>query len=217
MLHFKPVFSAAKVMVVDDHPVVRTGVCAMIESLENFEVVAIASNGSEAIDLIESTNPDIVVLDIAMPRLGGMETIAELKRRASVPEFIVFTLHQSDLLCARVLEAGARGYVCKSESDHLVPALEAVSRRETYVSPAVSDTISQQSNDEFWDRRPLTERERQIVRMVAEGHSTRDIARRLKISVKTAETHRAAAMRKTGSNTAAKLTLYAARNGIVDL
>jgi len=208
---------AMTVLVVDDHPVVRTGVCATVGGLEKFEVVGTAADGAEAIDLIEAIRPDIVVLDLKMPNLGGIDTIIELRRRHSAAEFIVFTLHRSDQLCADAMAAGARGYVCKSESDHLAPALEAVARREFYLSPAVSQSVSNKANDEVWDRKPLTLRERQIVRLVAEGLSNKVISRRLDISIKTIETHRASAMRKTGSNTVSQLTIYAARNGLVEL
>ena len=216
-MNLVPRHDARTVLVVDDHPVVRKGVCAIVEDLEKFELVGAASDGVEAIELIEALNPDIVVLDLAMPRLGGMDMIVELRRRQSAVEFVVFTLHQSDHLCAHAIEAGARGYVCKSESSHLVAALEAVSRRERYLSPVVREAVSQKASDELWDRKPLTTRERQIVRLVAEGLSNKDIGRRLNISVKTVETHRASAMRKTGSNSAAQMTIYAARNGLVEL
>lgn len=206
-----------KVLVVDDHPVVRKGVRTIIESLDQFEVVGEAADGREAVDQVEAIHPDIVVLDLAMPQFAGLDAIADLKRRHAGVEILVFTLHRSDYRCLEAMDAGARGYVCKSESDHLGPALEAVSRRQAYFSPTVNEALTQESHEESWDRRPLTDRERQIVRLVAQGHSNKAIARLLSISVKTTETHRASAMRKTGTNSAAALTIYAARNGIIDL
>jgi DNA-binding NarL/FixJ family response regulator len=203
--------------VVDDHPVVRKGVRTIIDSMDNFEVVGEAADGREAVSQVNSVHPDIVVLDLAMPQFDGLDAIADLKRHHAGVEILVFTLHRSDHRCLEAMDAGARGYVCKSESDHLVPALEAVSRHQAYFSPMVDEALSQQSLDEAWDRRPLTDRERQIVRLVAQGHSNKAIARLLLISIKTTETHRASAMRKTGTNSAAALTIYAARNGIVDL
>ncbi|HEY6817037.1 MAG TPA: response regulator transcription factor [Croceibacterium sp.] len=208
---------ARTVLVVDDHPVVRKGVRTIIESMERFEVVGEAGDGWEAIEQAESVRPDIIVLDLAMPRLEGIDTVVELKRRDSSAEILVFTLHQSDHRCLQAIGAGARAYVCKNESDHLGPALEAVSRGRTYLSPAVNEALSLQSKEEAWDRRALTDRERQVVRLVAQGHSNKSIARLLKISIKTTETHRASAMRKTGANSASALTIYAVRNGIVDL
>lgn len=209
--------NARTVLVVDDHPVVRKGVRTMIESLDKFQVIGEAADGREAVDQVDAVHPDIVVLDLAMPQFGGLEAIADLKRRHAGVEILVFTLHRSDHRCLEAVDAGARGYVCKSESDHLVPALEAVARHQSYFSPTVDEALSQETLDEAWDRRPLTDRERQIVRLVAQGHSNKEIARLLDISVKTTETHRASAMRKSGTNSAAALTIYAARNGIVDL
>ena len=205
------------VLIVDDHPVVRRGVRTLVESTPEFEVVGEAGNGFDAIKLVEQAAPDVVVMDLSMPLLGGTDTAAELRRRFPGLEVVIFTLHQGEQQLADATAAGARGYVCKSESDHLIPALHAVARGETYVSPAVSETLAQQSGDEAWDRRPLTMRERQVVKCVAEGQSNKGIARLLKISVKTAETHRSSAMRKTGTNSATGLTLYAARNGLVEL
>ena len=210
--------SATKtVLIVDDHPVVRRGVRTLIESTSEFDVVGEADNGFEAIALVEQVGPDIVLMDLSMPVLGGIDTAAELRRRFPGLEVVIFTLHQGEQQLADATAAGARGYVCKSESDHLVPALQAVARGEAYFSPAVSETQTQQSGDEAWDRRPLTLRERQVVKFVAEGQSNKGIARLLKISVKTCETHRSAAMRKTGTNSASGLTLYAARNGLVEV
>lgn len=205
------------VLVVDDHPIVRRGVRSLIEMHTGHEVVGEADNGATAVELAMETAPDIVVMDLSMPHLGGLDTIGELRRRLPRVEILIFTLHQNDQLFAQAIDAGARGYVCKAESDHLIPALEAVARRDAYYSPIVHEALEHQTDEEAWERRPLTLRERQIVKLVAEGHSNKDIARMLDISVKTTETHRSSAMRKTGTNSVAGLTLYAARNGLVDL
>ena len=205
------------ILVVDDHPIIRRGVRSLIEMHTGHEVVGEADNGMAAVDLANDMAPDIVVMDLSMPHLGGLDTIGELRRRLPRVEILIFTLHQNDQLFAQAIDAGARGYVCKAESDHLIPALEAVARRDSYYSPIVREALEHQTNEEAWERRPLTLRERQIVKLVAEGHSNKDIARMLNISVKTTETHRSSAMRKTGTNSVAGLTLYAARNGLVDL
>jgi DNA-binding NarL/FixJ family response regulator len=189
----------------------------MVEAAGRYRVVGEASDGIEAIERARSLRPEIVVLDLAMPELGGVGAIVELRRVNPDVEILVFTHHQSDIRCRRAIDAGARAFVCKSESEHLEPALEAVSRGQTYLSPFVREPILQLSRDEVWERQMLTEREVQVVRLVAQGNSNKEIARKLKISVKTTETHRAAAMRKSGSHSASSLTIYAARNGIVDL
>jgi DNA-binding NarL/FixJ family response regulator len=208
---------AKSVLIVDDHPVVRRGVRVLVESSPAFEVVGEADNGFDAIELVAAAGPDIVVMDLSMPQLGGLETLAELHRQFPGITVLVFSLHQSEYFVAQATAAGARAYVCKSDSDHLLPALEAVARHESYLSPGVGDRLAGQSADEAWDRRPLTLRERQVVKFVAEGFSNKGIARKLQISVKTAETHRSSAMRKTGTNSATGLTLYAARNRLVEL
>jgi len=205
------------VLVVDDHPIVRRGVRALVEAQTAFEIVAEADTGDGVIELAEQTSPDIVVMDLPMPRFQGIDLIGELRRRLPGVEVLIFTLHQGEQLFARAIEAGARAYVCKAESDHLIPALEAVARHEGYFSPILREALKRQSSEEVWDWRPLTDRERQVVKLAAEGHSNKNIAGLLRISVKTTETHRAAAMRKTGTNSIAALTLYAARNGMVEL
>jgi DNA-binding NarL/FixJ family response regulator len=205
------------VLIADDHPVVRTGVRAMVEGHERFEIVGDAQDGIETLEASEAIDPDIVVIDLSLPRLGGIEVIFELKRRQPRVEVVVFSMHRGEQIVLQAMEAGARGYVCKDDGEHLLPALEAVSRGQTYLSPTVDFGVSRDSRDERWDHRSLTVRERQIVRLVAEGKSNKLIARTLNLSIKTVETHRASAMRKTGANSAPALTIYAARNGLVDL
>lgn len=204
------------VLIVDDHPVIRCGVRALIESASDHTVIGEAGDGFEAIELAETLAPDVVIIDLSMPELSGIDAIAELHRMLPGLAILVFTLHRSDVLLDEARAAGAQGYVCKSESEHLLPGLEAVLRRESYVSPGVSETRPY-SSDEVWDRQALTARERQVVKLVAEGHSNKDIARLLEISVKTTETHRTSAMRKARTKTIAELTLYAARNRLVEL
>ena len=205
------------VLIVDDHPVVRTGVRKLIEALPNFEIIGEAKNGREAVAMATRLAPNIVVLDLSMPEVGGMEALEELRRRLPGIEVLVFTLHRSEQIYLQATGAGARAFVCKEDSDHLVGALQALARGEAYVSPAVSVNFSHESKDEVWDHRALTAREQQVVRLVALGKSNKVISRMLGISVKTTETHRASAMRKTGSRSASSLTIYAAQNGLVDL
>jgi DNA-binding NarL/FixJ family response regulator len=209
--------NSKSVLVVDDHPVVRRGICSLIGCSTGHEVIGEAGDGFDALEFAAAEAPDIVVIDLSMPRLGGMEAIGELCRLLPGVEIEVFTLHRGHMQLAEAIAHGARAYVCKTESEHLIPAIEAVARHEPYISPAVRETATHDSGGETWDRRPLTVRERQVVKLVAEGRSNKQIARMLGISVKTTETHRSAAMRKTGTNTVTGLTLYAARNGLVEL
>ena len=203
-----------RVLVVDDHPVVRRGVRELIESATDHTVIGEAGDGFQAIECAEELAPEAVVIDLSMPGMSGVEAIAELRRVLPDVAVLVFTLHRSEVLRDQAIEAGALGYVCKSESDHLLPGLEAVVRRESYLSPGVSEPLPD-TNDELRDRRPLTARERQVVKLVAEGYSNKAIARLLKISVKTIETHVSSVLRKLQLSNRNELTRWAAKRRMV--
>ena|SRR6478735_1017918 len=209
-----------RVMVVDDHMVVRRGIRTLIESSPGWEVCAEASEGYEAVAMAEEVQPDIIVLDLSMPKLGGIDATVQLKKLLPDVEILILTMHESDQLLSQAFRAGARGYLLKSESDEkLMEALETLWRRKPYFSPDVSETLLQGflSFEPALDPKHLTPRERQIVKLVAEGNTNKRIALILKVSVKTVETHRSAAMRKLGAKSSADLTLYAARNDLVQL
>lgn len=207
-------------MVVDDHMVVRRGVRALIESAPGWEVVGEADNGIEAIRLAEQLQPQVIVMDISMPQVGGIDTTVELRKRLPDVEVLILTMHESDQLVAQAMRAGARGYLLKNESDEkLIDALEALARHQPYFSPGVSETLLQGYlvAESAPDPLRLTPRERQIVKLVAEGNSNKKIAMILNVSIKTVETHRSAAMHKVGAKSSADLALYAARNDLVQL
>jgi DNA-binding NarL/FixJ family response regulator len=207
-------------MVVDDHTVVRRGVRALIESAPGWEVVGEAENGLEAIRLAEELQPQVIVMDISMPQIGGIDTTVELRKRLPDVEVLILTMHESDQLVAQAMRAGARGYLLKNESDEkLLDALEALARHQPYFSPGVSETLLQGYlvAESAPDPQRLTPRERQIVKLVAEGNSNKKIAMILNVSIKTVETHRSAAMHKVGAKSSADLALYAARNDLVQL
>lgn len=209
-----------RVMVVDDHMVVRRGIRTLIESSPGWEVCAEASEGYEAVAMAEEVQPDIIVLDLSMPKLGGIDATVQLRKLLPDVEILILTMHESDQLLSQAFRAGARGYLLKSESDEkLMEALETLWRRKPYFSPDVSETLLQGflSFEPALDPKHLTPRERQIVKLVAEGNTNKRIALILKVSVKTVETHRSAAMRKLGAKSSADLTLYAARNDLVQL
>ena len=209
-----------QVMLVDDHTVVRRGVRALIERVPGWEVCAEASNGSDAIELAAETRPDFLVMDISMPGLSGIDATVEIRKILPQIEVLILTMHESDRMAGQAMQAGARGYLIKGESeDKLMEALEALSRHQTYFSPTVSETLLQDyvRSKPTQDLEQLTPRERQVVKLVAEGKSNKVIASTLNLSVKTVETHRATAMVKVGAKSAAALTLYAARNDIVQL
>lgn len=209
-----------RVMLVDDHTVVRRGLRALIESVAGWEVCAEASEGHEALMIAVETRPDIVVMDLSMPKLGGIDAAIQLRKVLPGVEVLILTMHESGPLVAQALRAGARGYLLKSESeDRLMEALEALSEHHPYFSASVSETLLQGylSIDSSTDPKALTPRERQIVKLVAEGKTNKRIAIILRVSIKTVETHRASAMHKVGAKSSADLTLYAVRNDLVEV
>jgi DNA-binding NarL/FixJ family response regulator len=209
-----------RVMLVDDHMVVRRGVRALIESASGWHVCAEASEGHEAISIAADAKPDIIVMDLSMPKVGGIDATMQLRKILPGVEVLILTMHESDQLVGQALRSGARGYLLKSESEEkLIEALEALSRHQPYFSPTVSETLLQGylNSEPAADPKQLTPRERQIVKLVAEGKTNKRIALILNVSIKTVETHRSAAMHKVGAKSSADLTLYAARNNLVEL
>lgn len=209
-----------RLMLVDDHEVVRHGVRSLIETVPDWTLCAEASGGEEALKAAAEAKPDIVVLDVSMPNVSGLDLILQLKKLLPKVEILVLTMHDSERIVAQALRAGSRGYLLKSDTaDKLIEAIAALSRRQTYFSASVSETLLQAylNSNSNAEHEQLTPRERQIVKLVAEGNSNKRIAMILKVSIKTVETHRSAAMRKIGAKSSADLALYAARNELVQL
>ena len=209
-----------RIMLVDDHEIVRQGIRSLIETCPDWTVCVEASDGQEALKLAEEFRPDLVVLDVSMPKMTGLDVIVQLKKLLPDTEILVLTMHDSERMVAQVLRAGARGYLVKSETgDELLKALTAVSRHRTYFSPSVSETLLKFYCDaeSGQQHEQLTPRQRQIVKLVAEGNTNKHIAQILKISIKTVETHRSQAMERIGARSSADLTLYAARNELLQL
>jgi len=212
--------SVKRVMLADDHAVVRRGLRTLIEGVPGWEVVAEAADGNETVAKAADARPDILIMDLSMPGLGGVDATIQIRKILPQVEVLILTMHESDRLAGQALRAGARGYLLKGESeDKLMEALEALSRHQPYFSPSVSETLLQGylHSEPTHDLKQLTPRERQIVKLVAEGKSNKVIASVLNLSIKTVETHRSAAMHKVGAKSAADLTLYAARNDLVQL
>ena len=207
-------------MVVDDHAMLRRGVRTLIESAPGWEVCAEAAEGHEALILAEKMKPDIIVMDLLMPTLGGIDAAIQIRKLLPNVEILILTMHESDQMIGQAFRAGARGYLLKSESDDkLMDALEALWRHKPYFSANVSETLLQGylSSEPAADPKHLTRREQQIVKLVADGRTNKRIAIILDISIKTVETHRSSAMSKLGATSAADLTLYAVRNHLVQL
>jgi DNA-binding NarL/FixJ family response regulator len=180
-------------MLADDHAVVRRGLRTLIEGVPGWEVCAEASDGNETVALAADARPDILIMDLSMPGLGGVDATIQIRKMLPQIEVLILTMHESDRL--------------------------ALSRHQPYFSPSVSETLLQGylHSEPAHDLKQLTPRERQIVKLVAEGKSNKVIASVLNLSIKTVETHRSAAMHKVGAKSAADLTLYAARNDLVQL
>ena len=210
-----------RVLLADDHRLMRAGLRALLKSLELVQVVAEAGNGHEAIQLAEQHQPDIVIMDIGMPELNGLEATARIVKLAPAPRIIVVSMHANEEYVRRALQAGAAGYLLKgAEPAELELAIRAVMRGETYLTPAVSKQVVQNYlHPREMKTNPiqeLTPRQREVLQLVAEGHSTKDIAQKLNLSVKTVDTHRTELMQRLDIHDIAGLVRYAIRIGLIN-
>ena len=207
-----------RILLADDHAVVRRGLRALLEARQDFEVCAEASNGREAVELALHHKPDVAVLDISLPIVNGIEATRQIRKEAPGTEVMIFTLHDRESEIRDVLHAGARGYVLKSEADEqIVRAVEALARHHAYFSDHVSETLLDNFVEQSGSSNgiSLTAREREVVQLIAEGNSNKKIAHLLSISVKTVETHRSASMRKLDIHSTAELVRYAVRHRLI--
>jgi len=213
----------ARILIADDHSIVRRGLRALVQSQSEWEVCAEASNGREALEMIAQLEPDVAIVDIGMPVLNGLETTRKIVESYPRTEVLVLTMHQSDEVVREVLKAGARGYVLKSDADqHLIAAVEMLLQHKPFLTPDVTNTVltrylnNHDAPDIGFDTR-LTAREREIVQLLSEGRSNKEVAVTLDISTRTVETHRANIMHKLGLDSLGELVRYAIRNKIVQL
>ncbi len=206
-----------RILLAEDHPIVRRGVRALLEAEPGVSVCAEASNGIDAVALATKEHPDIVVLDCSMPEMSGIEAARLIHQATPAAQILVFTQHDTDDVIRQALQVGARGFLLKSEADeHLVHAVHALALKRPYFTGRVAEAMLANFLDRTTIGPLLTGRERETVRLVAEGHSNKDIATVFSVSSKTVETHRASAMRKLGVKSAAELIRYAVRNKLVD-
>jgi two-component system response regulator NreC len=206
-----------RVVLAEDHALVRQGVRALLERA-GFEVVGEACDGHEALRLVTTVRPDVAVLDIGMPSLNGLAAAREIQKASPRTRTILLTRHDEVQYVTEALRAGVNGYLLKSQAaTDLVEAIQQVGRGGMYLSPNISRTIVEAYlNNTEPATDPLTPRERQVLQMVGEGNSTKDVARILGISTKTAESHRARLMRKLDIHETATLVRYAIRRGLVE-
>jgi DNA-binding NarL/FixJ family response regulator len=213
-----------RLLLADDHHVVRAGLRCLLETQAGWEVVAEASDGREAVAKAAETRPDVALLDIGMPVLNGLEAAQQILHSVPRTKIVMLTVHDSDAMIHKVLEVGARGYLFKTDAARdLVDAIKAVQADETFFTAKVAEIIftAFKKNGARPQTSPapngcLTPRQCEIVQLLAEGLSTKEVATSLNISLKTAETHRANLMRRLGCHSAAQLVRYALRNQIIE-
>jgi DNA-binding NarL/FixJ family response regulator len=211
-----------RILVADDHAIVRRGMRTLIESQEGWETCAEVSNGREAVEKAEELKPDIAILDIGMPELNGLDAARQILKASPQTEVLILTMHQSEEVVAEVLKAGPRGYVLKSDADqNLVAAIEALLQHKPFLSSNVTDMILSDylgghAGPMSEPRTRVTAREREIIQLLAEGKSNKEVASALDISTRTVETHRAHIMHKLGLTSFGDLVRYAIRNNIVE-
>jgi DNA-binding NarL/FixJ family response regulator len=207
-----------RILIADDHSVVRAGLRTLLESRTGWEVIAEASDGRDAVEKAAKLKPDVAVLDIGMPLLNGVEATRRIRAASPSTEILILTMHESDDLVQQVVQAGARGYILKDEADRvLLAAVDAARHHKPYFSTRISraDDLTSSSDGAKPSRQRLTPREREILQLLAEGKSNKEVAGLLGISVNTAEAHRANIMLKLGLHSLAELVHYAIRNQII--
>ena len=207
-----------RIVLADDHALVRQGIKSLLER-EGMQIVAEAADGQEAVRQAEGQNPDVVVMDIGMPTLNGMDAARELGKRCPKTKPILLTQHDEDQYVSEALDAGVKGYVLKSQvASDLLLAIQQVLRGQVYLSPGIAAAVmtAYRSRDQR-AADPLTARERQVLQLIAEGKSTKDVASLLGVSVKTAESHRSRLMQKLDIHETASLVRYAVKRGLVQI
>jgi DNA-binding NarL/FixJ family response regulator len=211
-----------KILVAEDHDVVRRGIGELLASHPDWQIVGEARTGRQALDLVRRGRPDVVVLDLSLPELAGVEAIRQIRTEAPDTEVCVFSMHEDEMFVGDSIAAGARAYVLKSEpAARLLEAVDALSRREPYFSTRVaglvlSALVRARSDGAGPYADPLTRREREVAQLLVEGLGSRAVANRLGITPKTVDTHRAALMRKLGMSSMADLVRYSIRHRMVD-
>jgi DNA-binding NarL/FixJ family response regulator len=206
-----------RIMLADDHAIVRSGVRAMLETRDDIEIVAEAEDGKQAIELILKEKPDVAILDYSLPLLDGLEVTRQVKTRGSPTEIIIFTMHDSDRLADECFGCGAKAFLLKSEPRALLNlAIDAAVAHRPLMAGAVAEKLvaNRMDRNDGVDA-SLTPRERTVVRLISDGYSNKSMSRVLNLSVKTVETHRASAMHKIGARSTAALVRYAIKNMFV--
>lgn len=214
--------SEIRVLLADDHGIVRRGLRFLLENTPSFRVVGEAGDGREAVKLAEELAPDVVVMDIAMPNLNGLDATAQIVKKCPATGVIILSMHSDETYLVRALSAGAKGYLLKDSAEaDLIRAVEAVSHGRPFFSPAIAETLledymrrlRQQNLKDSYDL--LTDREKEVLQLLAEGKANKEVATLLNLSLYTVETHRANLMQKLNLHNTADIVLYAVRKKII--
>ncbi len=214
-----------RILLADDHTVLRTGLAALLNARGDMVVVGEAADGAELLTLAETTNPDVILLDLTMPRLGGLEALPLLRQRVPTTRILILTMHQDEGYLRHAIKGGASGYVLKKAADvELITAIQAVMRGDVYVHPSMTrvlfDEIAPESahstNGEIDPWATLSEREQEVLQLVALGHTSKEIADQLVVSAKTVDTYRARGMEKLGLRSRAALVRFALARGLLE-
>jgi DNA-binding NarL/FixJ family response regulator len=207
-----------RVFLADDHTMVRQGFRLILSSQPDIEIVGEAGNGREAVELAEKMNPDVIVMDVAMPDLNGIEATRRLSSSAPRSRVLALSMHKDSVYVREILRAGARGYLLKDSIDSdLLNAVRAIARGDGYLSPGVSDAVLSDYRRHVTDPLDLlTSREREVLQLIAEGKTNKEIAGSLNLSVYTVDAHRGRIMDKLNLHSAGELVRFAVRNGLID-
>ena len=212
-----------RIVIAEDHTILREGLKALLMSDSKFKVVGEAEDGRDAIRLAEKLEPDLILMDLSMPRMNGMDAIAEIKKRLSDIKIVVLTVHKTEEYILAALQAGADGYLLKDDTHaELMMAVKSVFSGKTYLSPAISEKVIEGyiegrktlKTSTSWDS--LSRREREVLKLIAEGNKNKEIAEYLYLSLKTVEKHRSNLMKKLDLHNAAALTAFAIEKGLVN-
>jgi len=218
----QPMKSKCRVVIAEDYTILREGLKSMLSSSPDFEIVGEAGDGREATQCVEKVKPDLVLMDLSMPRMNGMDAIREIRRRSSVTKILVLTIHKAEEYILATLKAGADGYLLKdSTQSELMMAIKSVLGGKHFISPGISERVIEGyldgrkvlKNRTSWET--LTHREREILKLIAEGYKNKKIADLLCISVKTVEKHRANLMQKLDLHSTSALTTLALEKGLI--
>ena len=212
-----------RILVADDHEVMRDGVQALVEQEPGWQVCGTATNGREAVEMAKKLNPEVVVLDLTMPELDGLAALREIKRASPNTEVLIFSAHHSEEAIEQLFDAGAKSYIQKSDAGrHLVAAIKSLADHKPFFTSEISRILfakflsPSEGKKQKGEKKTATSRERDVVRLLAQGSTNKEVADSLGISIRTAETHRATIMRKLGLDSVAALVRYAIRNHIID-